>query len=124
MCSGPGQVKSLELSTGVRSLEMLLDFLQCSFSGGTDVDAPLELSLRQLQQEEWEAADILMVTDGEIPRPRDGLLADVRRCKDDLGLEVHGLLVGNDVTPAMEDLCSHLHVFKSWGVVRGRTDGW
>lgn len=124
VCSGPGQVQSLELSTGVRSLETLLEFLQCSFSGGTDVDAPLELSLRQLQQQEWEAADILMVTDGEIPRPRESLLADVRRCKDDLGLEVHGLLVGNDVTAAMEDLCTHLHVFKSWGVVRGRGNEW
>jgi uncharacterized protein with von Willebrand factor type A (vWA) domain len=70
--------------------------------------------------EEWQAADILMVTDGEIPRPRESLLKNVQRLHEDLGLEVHGLLVGNDITPPMEDLCTHLHLFQSWSTVGGR----
>lgn len=62
-------------------------------------------------------ADILLVTDGEIPQPSEEILGRLAAAKDSLGLEVHGLLVGRSVTPPMEALCSHLHVFKSWSVV-------
>lgn len=117
--SGPGEVESMELDVSPSSLARLLDFLQGSFSGGTDVDAPLELSLTRLASEEWEAADILMVTDGEIRPPSQHLLQQVERYHQDLGLEVHGLLVGTQVTPAMEQLCTHLHLFKSWSAVGG-----
>ena len=34
--------------------------------------------------------------------------------------QVHGLLVGDRVTPPMQALCTHLHVFKSWSAVGGR----
>lgn len=59
-----------------------------------------------------------MVTDGEIPQPSDEVLARLRAAEDSLGLEVHGLLVGRSVTPPMQALCTHLHVFKSWSVIR------
>lgn len=36
---------------------------------------------------------------------------------EQLGLEVHGLLVGRQVTPPMQALCTHLHQFKSWSAV-------
>lgn len=66
-----------------------------------------------------------MVTDGEIPRPRESLLEDLKRCNEDLGLEVHGLLVGNEITPQMKDLCTQLHLFKSWSAVGvSSTYGW
>lgn len=58
-----------------------------------------------------------MVTDGEIPSPDDDILRRLRMATEDLGLEVHGLLVGNNVTDPMKELCSHLHVFKSWSAV-------
>lgn len=38
----------------LRSLDKLLDFLSCSFMGGTDVDRPLQLSLERLQKDEWQ----------------------------------------------------------------------
>lgn len=58
-----------------------------------------------------------MVTDGEIPHPSEEILSQLGAARDSLGLEVHGLLVGRSVTPPMEALCTHLHVFKSWSVV-------
>lgn len=65
-------------------------------------------------------ADILMVTDGEIPMPNDDILARLDAAKAALGLEVHGLLVGRkDSAEVMERLCTHLHVFKSWNAVGG-----
>lgn len=120
VCSGPRQVETLELGMNVNALEQLLDFLQFSFSGGTDVDAPFELALQRLESEEWQAADILLVTDGEIPPPNTYLLEKINGFTKTLGLEVHGLLVGSDVTLPMKDLCTHVHVFKSWSSVGGQ----
>lgn len=64
-----------------------------------------------------------MVTDGEIPMPDAQILSRLQNAKDELGLEVHGLLVGKNITEPMEELCTHLHVFKSWSAVGGH-DPW
>jgi len=106
----------IELDIGSDSITKLLGFLTMSFSGGTDVDAPLALSLERLGREEWNLADILMVTDGEIPPPDEDILQKLNIAKEELGLSVHGLLVGR-VTEPMEQICSDIHVFKSWNVV-------
>ena len=34
-------------------MSRLLEFLQHSFSGGTDVDKPFDLALQRLQKAEW-----------------------------------------------------------------------
>ena len=60
-----------------------------------------------------------MVTDGEIPAPSPEILSALRTAHEELGLEVHGLLVGRNVTPPMQELCTHLHVFRSWSAVGG-----
>ncbi|KAA6415263.1 MAG: hypothetical protein FRX49_13645 [Trebouxia sp. A1-2] len=118
---GPGQVMEMELKVDSNSMAKLLKFLTGGFNGGTDVDKPLELSLKRLAEKEWNQADILMVTDGEIPRPSEWVKKDLKAAVDDLGLEIHGLLVGQqDSTPAMQDICTHLHVFKSWSAVGGK----
>jgi uncharacterized protein with von Willebrand factor type A (vWA) domain len=117
--SGPGDVMDIELGNDSASMLQLLNFLTMSFSGGTDVDAPLALSLERLTREEWELADILMVTDGEIPTPNEDILDRLNLATETMGLEVHGLLVGRNVTEPMKQLCTHLHVFKSWSAVGG-----
>jgi hypothetical protein len=66
-------------------------------------------------------ADILMVTDGEIPNPSKELLQDLADATEELGLEVHGLLVSSQASEAMQKLCTHLHLFKSWSVVGGES---
>lgn len=116
--SGPADVAEIELGTDVQSIQRLLTFLGMSFSGGTDVDAPLALSLERLKQEEWALADILMVTDGEIPQPNEDILHKLQVAHEEMGLNVHGLLVGRNVTDPMKALCHKLHVFKSWSAVQ------
>ena len=56
--SGPGDVMELELGSDVTSMSKLLSFLTMSFSGGTDVDAPLALSLERLTREGWELVSV------------------------------------------------------------------
>lgn len=62
-------------------------------------------------------ADILMVTDGEISPPSEELMAQLARAQEDLGLEIHGLLVSSRASDPMQRLCTHLHMFKSWTAV-------
>lgn len=59
--SGPGDVQGIELDTKPDALGKLLSFLAHSFGGGTDVDAPLDLSLKRVAQAAWSQADILLV---------------------------------------------------------------
>lgn len=47
------------------------------------------------------------------------VLQKLKEAEAGLGLEVHGLLVGRQVTDPMRQLCTHLHVFKSWSTVGG-----
>jgi len=117
--SGPSEVQELELKVDVDALDALLEFLSSSFMGGTDVDAPLKLSLERLGQQQWAQADILMVTDGEIPQPDDTILATIRQQHELMGLEVHGLLVSSNTSDQMKALCTHLHTFRSWTAVGG-----
>ena len=122
--SGPEQAQELELSRDAAGLGRLLDFLAYSFDGGTDVDRPFTLALERLGQDgEWSRADILLVTDGEIPRCRPEVVAKLERLREERGLEVHGLLVGGGYgegrsTEAVDELCTHVHVFQSWSAVK------
>lgn len=116
--SGPSDIKEFELSIKQHSMLKLLDFLEHSFDGGTDVTRALELSLERLQSKEWQQADILIVTDGDMDMPHDALLDKKEKMQEDLALEVHGLLVGNSDSEPMERICSHLHIFQSWDTTR------
>jgi uncharacterized protein with von Willebrand factor type A (vWA) domain len=61
-----------------------------------------------------------MVTDGEIPFPGESVTNIIDHMHTEKGLEVHGLMVSSNSSPAMERLCTHLHTFKSWTAVGGQ----
>ena len=116
--SGPGDCMELELKVSAKGLSDLLTFLEGSFHGGTDVDEPFERALARLDTEEWENADILLVTDGEIKPMQEDLLDALDDRKSERGLKVHGLVVGEQGNPeVIESLCTHTHNFRSWSAV-------
>jgi len=126
---GPGDLRQLELDpSSAAGARDLLSFLRCSFGGGTDADAPLEAALERLEEAEWAAADVLVVTDGELPPPSADVGARLARAKEDLGLQVHGLLVGSSggrsrdepISEGVAAICSRVHVFRSWSSVGGK----
>ena len=119
--SGPGDCQELELKLNATGMYGLLEFLSGSFHGGTDVDEPFNRALARLNEAEWSNADILLVTDGEI-KPPDGALVDsLNLAKEELGLKVHGLLVGDaGNAEVIETICTNVHTFKSWSAVGGR----
>lgn len=115
-------------SDGIRRL---LEFLSHSFGGGTDVTGALKLAIAALDTNEnekensltknlskdfsMEAADILLVTDGEIPDPPVPLevMASIERLKELKGVKLHGLLVGKSESKPLSRLCTHTHDFLS-----------
>ena len=116
--SGHLQVQEFVLSFDKAGLEKLLDFLMYSFEGGTSVEEVLQLSLKKIKSSGWETSDILLVTDGELPRPEQTTLNSIQEATDRLGLEVHGVLLGDRLSP-MKEICTHLHSFKSWYAIDG-----
>jgi MoxR-like ATPase len=132
------------MTATTEGVRRLLEFLSCSFGGGTDVTGALKHVMsvmsspssssvaggddqensdnvdkqkfrRRLSTDlnSMAAADILLITDGEIPDPPvpDTVMEALDRLKDRAGVQVHGLLVGKRSSPPLSKLCTHIHDF-------------
>lgn len=96
------------------TLPELLDMMRGSFSGGTDVNAPLQAALKNLRQQAWQQADILLVSDGEFQVSHE-LRQLVDRAKEEQGVRVFGLQLGYATAlHAMSQLCDPVHLFSDW----------
>ena len=60
---------------------MLVDFLQRRFDGGTDARPAFAEALMMLRTHGWQRADVVMISDFEMPPPDDVLLADIHRAR-------------------------------------------
>lgn len=107
-----GEVQELELTPTKAGLERMVLFLSMSFGGGTDAERPLNLALEKAKQEQWQKADIMLVSDGEFP-VSSGLVRKINEAKNKRSLSVHGTLIGS-ADDAMKKICDPLHRFSSW----------
>ena len=135
--AGPQDVRELELNMDTKSITNLLDFLEKTFNGGSDFNAPIKRCLDRLTDSKWGNSDILLVSDGELRQPGPEIMRKLAGAKDKLGLRVHGLIVGDPenkrADPAvLRSLCSHrlsqsgkmevlVHQFESWSSVQADT---
>ena len=105
--SGPDQILQHELDLTRGGLSQLLEFLTQTFHGGTDVIKPLLTALEKTQQQDWEKADVLLVTDGRFPvtEQHKKRLQDIRS-KD---IRLHGILIGQWQGRAMQEICNYFH---------------
>ncbi len=108
-----GELLEQELSVSPQGLENLLTLMDQSFDGGTDVQTPLERAVHQVQQVQFALADILIVSDGEFGVTPDTLQM-LRRSKKQLGLRVHGILIGDRETIGLLEVCDQLHWVRDW----------
>jgi len=101
------------ISCDAQGLQRLLDFLSNSFEGGTDVTGALKHAMSTLGTDAMAAADVLLLTDGELPNPpvSGSVLESLQRLRQRTGMEVHGLLVGKSESAPLEQLCSQTHNF-------------
>jgi uncharacterized protein with von Willebrand factor type A (vWA) domain len=141
--AGPQEVRELELNMDAKSVINLLDFLEKTFNGGSDFNAPVQRCLDRLTDAKWANSDILLVSDGELRQPSGDVMRKLSGAKDKLSLRVHGLILGSPekkrADPAvLRGLCSHVlpksgkletlvHEFDSWPSVmqdRGMKFDW
>ena len=67
-----------------RGLPELLDFLQMSFHGGTDAAPALQHGMKMMEEENYENADLLIISDFDMPEITDELkqqMMDARKRK-------------------------------------------
>lgn len=114
--SGPTQVAEFDLSVKKGGVQALLEFLGCSFHGGTDVAEPITRALNRVETAKWSRADAIIVSDGEFPVPSATSTA-VAAARKSLHLRVHGLLIGAGHSAAMASLCDPVHVFQDWNAL-------
>ncbi len=110
---GAGELLEQDLSLSAQGLENLLTVMDQSFDGGTDVQTPLERAVHLVQQAQFALADILIVSDGEFG-VTPATLQMLRQCKKQLGLRVHGILIGDRETIGLLEVCDQLFWVRDW----------
>lgn len=73
-------IETLDLS-GELGIRQLLDFLQRSFGGGTDVDPAITYAIQKMSESAYKNADLLIVSDFIMPRLPEETIASIREIK-------------------------------------------
>ncbi|HEX9181090.1 MAG TPA: VWA domain-containing protein [Burkholderiales bacterium] len=111
--SGPGEVVERELGLDADGITEAIAFLGQTFHGGTDIDEPLARALTRVEDEEWQLADLVVASDGQFGCTPD-MSARVHRARDEAGLRVQGVLIGDRDTVGMLDVCNTIFRVKDW----------
>lgn len=110
---GPGEIVQHELAPTREGLRALLDLMGQAFDGGTDVQGPIERAVDLVHQARWACADLLIVSDGEfgcVP----ATLARLDDARQQLGLRVQGVLVGDRETLGLMEVADDIHWVRDW----------
>jgi uncharacterized protein with von Willebrand factor type A (vWA) domain len=111
--SGPGEVVERELGLDASGIAEAVAFLGQAFHGGTDIDEPLARALERIAGEDWQLADLVIASDGQFGCTAE-MSARVRRAREEAGLRVQGVLIGDRDTVGMLDVCNAIFRVKDW----------
>ena len=111
--SGVGQVSECELTGNLDGLCALARFVAGSFHGGTDLMEPIDRAIERVRDEHWREADLLIASDGEFG-PTAATLTAVERARRELGLRVHGVLIGDRETRGMRSIVDATFWVRDW----------
>ncbi|CAJ1931942.1 unnamed protein product [Cylindrotheca closterium] len=118
-------MESGEITADPTGIHRLLEFLSHSFGGGTDVTGALKHVMKTLDNDEMADADIVLISDGEIPDPPIPLelMTQLESLTVRRGVQVHGLLVGKQESIPLSKICSETYDFlfeyESMGLLGG-----
>jgi uncharacterized protein with von Willebrand factor type A (vWA) domain len=94
-------------------LKATLELMAQAFDGGTDVQTPIERAIECVHQAAWQGADLLIVSDGEFGCVRS-TLDKLDRAREQLGLHVQGVLVGDRETMGLLEVCDDIFWVRDW----------
>jgi uncharacterized protein with von Willebrand factor type A (vWA) domain len=110
---GHDEMIERELAATPQGLQALLAVMGQGFDGGTDVQGPIERAIDRVHDSRWCRADLLIVSDGEfgcVPET----LARLDTAREQLGLRVQGVLVGDRETLGLMDVADDIHWVRDW----------
>ena len=110
---GPDEVVERELALTPDGLDALLDLMGQAFDGGTDVQAPIERAIDRVRDARWASADLLIVSDGEFGCT-PATLARLDEAREQLGLRVQGVLVGDRETMGLMEVADDIFWVRDW----------
>ena len=90
--SGPGSYRTDVFRPGQYSAEDKMAAAECFLDGGTDFVTPMRESLRLIEQDGFENADIVFITDGNCDMPED-FVDKLRTEREKRGFTVTGILL-------------------------------
>jgi uncharacterized protein with von Willebrand factor type A (vWA) domain len=100
-------IEIFELTDIQNSLVKLIDFLQMSFHGGTDVSEAVLEALKQLETESYEKADLLIISDGVFGNLNNNTLKSIEELKKK-GNKFNSLMIGNSYNERALKFCDNI----------------
>lgn len=120
---GPDEIVEHDLRPTERpheGIDALFALLGQSFDGGTDVQAPIERAVQRVREARWRSADLLIVSDGEFGCT-PATLEHLEQAREELGLRVQGVLVGDRETLGLLQTCDDIFWLRDWRRFAGDT---
>ncbi len=118
-------IKTLDLYNIADSIDEIAAFLRMSFYGGTDVSLALYEAIRQLRGNDYEDADVLMISDFIMYKVDDDVLRDIRYFQQNKGTQFHSLTLSKEANPEVLEFFDTNWVYnpKEKGIIRELTAG-
>lgn len=118
-------IQTLDLHDIANSIDDIAAFLQMSFYGGTDATLALYEALRQLQSNDYEDADLLMVSDFIMHKLEADLLQQIRFFQQNKNTQFHCLTLGKNANPDLVGFFDTNWVYdpRDKGIIRALTHG-
>ena len=118
-------IQTLDLFDIANSVNEVAQFLKRSFYGGTDASLALYEALRQLQTNNYEDADVLMVSDFIMYSIDEDVLKQIRHFQQNRGTQFHSLTISDYANPEVLAFFDTNWVYdpKEKGVIKALTQG-
>ncbi|MCB9348476.1 MAG: hypothetical protein H6573_13370 [Lewinellaceae bacterium] len=118
-------IKTLDLHDVANSIDEIAGFLRMSFYGGTDVSLALYEVIRQLRGNDYQDADVLIISDFIMYTIDADVLRDVRFFQQNKDTQFHSLTLSEEANPEVLEFFDTNWVYdpKQKGIIRELTKG-
>lgn len=89
-------IETLDLQNIAHSIDDIAKFLQMSFYGGTDISLPLYEALKQLKTQNYQDADVLVISDFIMYKIPDEIVNQVKHFQQNKNTQFHSLTLSDD----------------------------
>lgn len=118
-------IKTLDLFDIASSINEIAKFLRMSFYGGTDISLALYEAIRQLRSNDYQDADVLIISDFIMYKVNKDVLQDVKFFQQNKGTQFHSLTLSSEPNDQILNYfdTNWLYNPKKKGVIKEMTQG-